>query len=295
MNTFLSCLFDETEATCFTLAPRGITVTPIRSVSRPEEYAYFSINALHPTTDLKPTEDWHRAETPRRCDDNVVSFRNILIEMDKMEIEEQRAYISKIGLPYSTAVFSGSKSIHFVISLTTPVPDRRAYDSLVKRVYKAVGFNKLDRTCKNPSRLSRMPRHVRADTGQMQELLRVQGRVDNRELENWLILHGAPPEPEVVWEDINVFSRPKKDFSSLLPATRNFIMNGKSTERGAWNISLFKAAADFCRTGYSQEEAIDELLAITGFLDKTDEKTINSAYRNEMSKSSEEPSSNRVG
>jgi len=279
VQEFFNCLFDENEYTCFAVEPKGTEVY-LAHAAIDEKEAYFSINPLNGKIDTCPTESWHHPEKPRRCDGNVVVYRNILLEMDSTPLEQQREYMQKIQLPYSTCVFSGSKSYHFIISLETPLMSRSEYDSLVRRVYKAVGNKKLDPTCKNPSRLSRIPGHHRKDTGKIQELIRIQGRVANQELENWLLKNGVSPQEEI-WEDLSRFRGPKKDFTSLLPPTKLFLTEGKLVQRGEWNIRLFKAAADLCRNGWTLEEGRAELLKVTGYLDRNDEKTILSAYKNE--------------
>ena len=121
ISDFFYTLFDENEATCFSSSQTG---TKVFDIDTKHEYAskwavLFCINPLHPTQDLNPTEEYHSADKPRRCDKNVVAYRNILIEMDSIPVEDQAEFIEKTGLPYTTSVFSGGKSIHYIISLKT--------------------------------------------------------------------------------------------------------------------------------------------------------------------------------
>src|ERR1700678_1605238 len=115
---FLSRLFEVDECTCFSDIPKGtnITAVPIQE----KITAFFSINPMDPTK--------------TRADSSVLKYRNILVEMDHMPLEQQDQYIVEIGMPYSTAVFSGSKSIHYIISLETELQDEQIYRSMVKRV-----------------------------------------------------------------------------------------------------------------------------------------------------------------
>lgn len=267
---FLECLFDEEDHTCFSQTPRGIHIASLKNNwNKSQHEAFFSINSMDPTK--------------TRADSSVVKFRNILIEMDQMPIDLQEGYIRGINLPYSTAVFSGKKSIHYIISLQEPLADEQIYRSMVRRVYKAVGENLVDTSCKNPSRFSRLPGHIRFDTELEQKLLSIKGRVPNGILEEWLLSRGVGPEE--VWD--NLTPEPRSTFknpSRLYGATKNFLMYGAPA--GEWNPRLFKASADLCRCGYTEDEAIDELLKVTGRLDFSDRKTISSAYKNELSKTS---------
>lgn len=267
LNNFLNTLFDPEDYTCFGITPKdtaiswavGLSYLPI----------FFSINAMN------------RDKT--RADSSVVKYRNILIEMDRMPLDQQEQYISEIGMPYTTAVFSGKKSVHFIISLETELQDEQVYRAMVKRVYKAVGNDIVDQANKNPSRFSRLPFATRPDTGRLQQLLRINGRVPNATLEEWLLSRNVPAEE--VWENLTPEPRSTfKNYGRLYGATKNFLMFG--APKGEWNPRLFKASADLCRCGYNEDEAIAELQKVTGALDMFDLRTINSAFKNELSKTS---------
>lgn len=264
-HQFLAQLFEIDENTCFSNTPRGIEVNPV--VYQDEDTAFFSINPLNPIK--------------TRADSSVTKYRNILVEMDKVPLEKQDQHIEEIGMPYSTAVFSGSKSIHFIISLEQELADEQIYRSMVRRVYKAVGEDLVDKSCINPSRFSRLPGHIRSDTGKEQKLLAIRQRVPNSTLEAWLTSRGA--EKEEIWD--NLTPEPRSTFKNpgrLYGATKNFLMYG--APRGEWNSRLFKSAADLCRCGYSEKEATEELLKVTGTLDMFDIRTIGSAFKNELGK-----------
>lgn len=270
---FLTLLFDPAEASCFSETPRGIDITNVNYIAflaeekRQFESTFFSINPMDPTK--------------TRADSSVTKYRNILIEMDKMPLEQQDQYITEIGMPYSTATFSGKKSIHYIISLEKELLDEQIYRSLVKRVYKAVGNDWVDHSCKNPSRFSRLPGHIRADTGKEQKLFAVKQRVSLETLENWLISRGVSEEE--LWDNLTPEARSTfKNPGRLYAGTKNFLIYG--AQKGEWNPRLFKAAADMCRCGYTEEDIFNELLLVTGTLDFSDRKTIESAIRNELGK-----------
>lgn len=204
-----------------------------------------------------------------RADSNVTVFRNILLEFDQGSIEEQTKLVLESGLPFTTMTFSGNKSIHVIISLETPCPDRQAYNALVARLYKK--FPTCDPTCKNPSRLSRTPGATR-DTGRLQGLLAINGRVSADALETFL---GPAELPNVVIADFK--NKPKRLAVKMHLNTMAFLHFGAPP--GSWNISLFKAAADLYRCGLSKDEIRERLEAISGYLDHKDNQTIASAFR----------------
>lgn len=280
---YYATLFNENEAICVSVTPKGTAVYPLSKLKNLEDFSYVCINPLYPELDKHPTEDWHKENKPRRADHNVTAYRNILIEMDKMELNAQINHILSIELPFSTCVFSGGKSYHWIISLEEPLATRTEYNRLVSRIYTAVGNDIVDKTCKNPSRLSRIPGHLRKDTGKIQELLYARGRVKNEKIEQWLLSKGVKPIENSQWEDITYKPLRKKDIGSLSGATRNFLLMGAYLDTG-WNFELFRASADLCRNGWELNEAREMFRNITGHLDQADEKTIKSAYNNERNK-----------
>lgn len=284
---FFSCLFNEDEAICLGLNPQSTAVHTLAFYRHPEKYSFIAINPLHLDRDLNPTEEYHKTDKGRRADINVSSYRNILIEMDQMELPAQLEHMRMIELPYSTCVFSGGKSYHWILSLQTPISTRTEYNRLVSRVYKAVGRDLVDQACKNPSRFSRVPGHVRIDKNRIQDLIAVNGRVDNTRLETWLVSRGADKIETSDLEDITYMKpRALREISFLSGSTKNFLRSGAYLDAG-WNIQLFKAAADLCRNGWDIDGAREILIKVTGHLDITDEKTIKSAFANELNKMEE--------
>src|SRR5580692_10877466 len=97
IQDFFSVLFDEGESTCFSWDAKGTKVYPISSAD-PAKFAFFCINPLDPDKDNFPYEKYHRADKPRRCDKNVMKYRNILIEMDNIELKAQVEKMKEVGL-----------------------------------------------------------------------------------------------------------------------------------------------------------------------------------------------------
>lgn len=190
LNSFLNTLFDPGDYTCFARTAKGTHVYPVFNTDF-DGVQYFSINALDGHRDHAPQQAWHEAHKPRRANANVTKYRNILVEFDNLSLDMQLAHVATIGLPYSTCVYSGGKSYHFIISLEQPLDGGSLeYAALVERVYAVLPQS--DRACRNPSRLSRFPGFLRDGTTE-QTLKEVRGRIPYAELDAWLTKNGAPP------------------------------------------------------------------------------------------------------
>lgn len=108
-----------------------------------------------------------------RTDSNCLKHTRFLFEFDDIPLEEQAKRL-KDGLKdlIVRAVFSGSKSIHFIAQFSDDCEEmcskhyRRIWQYLEENYFKGA-----DTQCKNPSRLTRAPGALRADTQRVQKLL----------------------------------------------------------------------------------------------------------------------------
>ena len=194
IRNFLETLF-EAEEYIFDMRTTETTSRFQFEVSNRLPLPLVCLNAIDGKRDKNPTREFHRFDRPRRADANCVSFRNFMLEFDTVDgrqltVDEQIDLMErKYKLPYSTAVWSGNKSVHFVISLTEPLEEswwRKIARSLTpspseRKDFKErgqwLGVEEADIACKNPTRGTRCPGVIRPDTGQMQELLVLNGRV----------------------------------------------------------------------------------------------------------------------
>lgn len=184
LDNFLATLFEPQSLVCFTDHMNGY-----RAFTAPiDSDILFSINSLLPE-DRQPTKSWHSKGVPRRADSNVAQFRNFLLELDGMALDEQIKYVRDL-VPVTSITYSGSKSNHFILSLETPLANLQEYQTWARRLHRLV--TKADHTTKNPSRLSRLPFRTRPETGLEQKLLHMGPRVKNSELEALLPQLPAP-------------------------------------------------------------------------------------------------------
>lgn len=248
-DAFFDLLFEPQEGVCWTYNIYGTEVRGKATARQHRGANFFSINPLLPGG---------------RKDDNVSCLRNILVEFDKLSLDQQNEIIKDI--PKSTVVFSGSKSLHVIISLEDPCESREEYNALVGRILEKLPD--ADKSVKNPSRLSRAPYADR--DGVIQDLLYIGKRYTKAELDAWLGPSMQGPAKKVT---IAI-----KGTRRLLTGYTKYFL-GFGAPEGEWNRQLFLSTMDLGRSGYTEDEIWDKLYNVTGKLDKKDKSTINSALK----------------
>ena len=90
--------------------------------------------------------------------DDIADLRHVLVESDAMDIDAQLATIRRLRLPCAAIVNSGGKSIHAIVKIEAG-SDFKLYRERVLFLFERLEREKfvVDKQCKNPSRLSRMP------------------------------------------------------------------------------------------------------------------------------------------
>lgn len=277
IKTFINALFGDNkpeEGICCAWKDTDTRVFPITRLSNAPRPQWISLNLLDNKKDNNPIEKYHSINKPRRSNANVTCFRNILIEFDEIPLEKQLEFVKGAALPYTTAVFSGSKSIHFIISLEEPLTDLNEYNLIVKTLYyiiKSKGATP-DTKCKNPSRLTRFPGYIR--NGKEQELLEVRGRVSKEELEQFMDITF-----DKIKETYNANMHDQEKYTSkygvLSSKTLDFLMFG-ATE-GSRNDSIFRAACEMVRAGYSDSDIMSKLINLTDLPEMEARRAIQSA------------------
>lgn len=132
---------------------------------------------------------------------------SMLFEMDKtpegklIPRDTQVALFEASGLPYSTMTWSGTKSVHVIVRMDRPIPEKLFVPLwlAIQRVLTKAGCSIDPATMKIPQ-ISRMPESIR-DNGNRQDLIAVRGRISLQELGQWLKANGErvskpkPPKP----------------------------------------------------------------------------------------------------
>ncbi len=110
-----------------------------------------------------------------RRDTNVTAYRHVLVEFDKISLQDQWQLIRKSNIPCTAIVYSGGKSIHAWVRVDAK--DREEYNERVQLIYDHFKAHELDEQNKNPSRLCRLAGCERFD--KRQELLAVNVGAEN--------------------------------------------------------------------------------------------------------------------
>ncbi len=100
-------------------------------------------------------------------DENVTDYRYVLIESDSLPIEQQNALMRELELPIVTLTHTGGKSLHAICHIDAG-NNRELYRQRVAFMFDVCEKNglKIDKACKNPSRLTRLPGFQRGDNWQ---------------------------------------------------------------------------------------------------------------------------------
>jgi len=132
---------------------------------------FIIINPL--SGELAPTRTGDK--TTYRGDLCIQSYLHCLAEFDNLSREDQFAFWSVVKLPIKALVDTGGKSVHAWLDVTKLAEVSTADDwdrHIKKRLYNEILIPMgVDRACKNPARLSRLPGCFRTEKGKMQQLL----------------------------------------------------------------------------------------------------------------------------
>lgn len=196
---------------------------------------------------LNPIKGW-------REDQNCTAYRNFLVECDYGTTQQQLTYIrDQHKMPYSAAIFSGGKSVHFLISLSADLPTEESWRAISEWILGIVTL--ADPMCKNPSRSIRIPGAKRDD--KRQQLLEYRGPVTLSDLHAWLALTPtAAPKPKEKFEPSGI----PNDLSRLSKWVKRALATGLDPKKGR-NQQWFAIACDFAIAGFSEEDCIIALKA----------------------------------
>jgi RecA-family ATPase len=134
-----------------------------------------------------------------RSSDNITKYRHCLIEFDESTMAEQWAIIKRSGLPTSSIIKSGSRSLHAWVEIRAA--NAKEFAERVAFIYKHLEHTKLDPANKDAGRLSRLPGAMRTATGLQQEL--VECGAPTLTYMEWMerTIYGDIPEP-YKWDDL---------------------------------------------------------------------------------------------
>jgi RecA-family ATPase len=134
-----------------------------------------------------------------RSAEHITKYRHCLIEFDESTLQEQWAIIKRSGLPVSSIIKSGSRSLHAFVEVRAA--NAKEFSERVAFIYKHLEHTKLDPANKDAGRLSRLPGAMRTATGLQQEL--VECGAPTLTYMEWMerTIYGDIPEP-YKWDDL---------------------------------------------------------------------------------------------
>jgi hypothetical protein len=270
----LEMLFSPDEYICLAASPFDTTTKRLSTITDKdlESAQWFALNPFTPGT--------------TRADHNVCAYRNVLLEMDELDLEEQLSTIEAAGMPFTSCVWSGGKSYHFVISAKQEFETLEAYKIFVQWIYD-IFEGVVDTTGRNPSRFTRLAGGYRADKNTLQKLQELRDRVLDDDLNEFMSTHNdAITSAEARREELFIDRIPSDEVEDglrgrLTLRTREFMTKG--ARAGGRHKELYYCACDFKNNNYQIDEAISCLefgaieksgLTVPDFL-----KTIESAYK----------------
>jgi hypothetical protein len=252
-DQFFGLMFKKTETVCVSNSKYGYHSVPLEEVFK-ETVALFSPNdkiALQTVSSESLTLVALNPIQGFRQDSNCTAYRNFLVEFDIGTLEAQLEHVKRLGLPYSAAIFSGNKSLHFLIALDEDLPTEEVYREYAEWVLNIIPL--ADQNCKNPSRSIRIPGAIR-DNGNSQELIEMGVPVKLSVFTAWLQSYpGAKPKK---WDRTEASGEP--DCYHLPFWIRKQLRDGIDFCNGR-NKTWFSFGCAFFQAGYSFDDALDSL------------------------------------
>ena len=176
--------------------------------------------------------------------------------MDDDTLPKQLKYVKDMEMPYSACVYSGSKSLHFAITLDQDLPSYEIYYYYATWILNVM--DKADKNTKNPSRSIRMAGAMR-ETGREQKLVQIFDRISLSTLNAWLSNFEKMRPKNFFAEKREKVERPESGRADLIPTWVMFELdNGIDTSRGR-NSRWFQLASEFGKAGFSEEETVNFL------------------------------------
>lgn len=210
-----------------------------------------------------------------REDSNCIAFRNFMVEMDSGSLPEQKAYVNARGMPYSACIFSGNKSLHYLISVDQDIPSEKTWRMFAEWILNIM--TAADPLTKNPSRSIRIPGAYR-EPGKKQILVDFKGPIKMSELVSWLSKFPQErPKKHEKKQPVGEF-----DFGRIKPWVKISLVNGIDSSKSR-NQTWFAIACEFYLAGYNFDDSIEIMeqyfVPEKDFKEKEWRNTVKSAHK----------------
>ena len=194
---FVNALFDEGDMVATGQDPK--------TCNKPVELLPYFIRTEDLQFCINPLQEWRKTE-------NITKIVNLLFEVDSdldgnpVPLEEQKKLFYDSGLPFTTMVESGKKSVHVIIRLEVPLKSKELQTQVWWAVARALKKHGIlaDERARLIVQISRLPgslRPVTLDTGEViyneQRLVTIRDRVSHSELLQWITANGEKVQKPV--------------------------------------------------------------------------------------------------
>lgn len=239
-RTFLNALFKPTDIVGF----KNNVYTPIGEPTSATEFI-----CLNPLLD---------ASAKSFALENIAEFRNFLIEIDDRSLKAQEGLIEKrLNVPWTTKTFSGSKSLHYIISLEESLKDLEEYRFYSELIYAIVKV--MDPRCSNANRLTRLAGSTR-QTGALQELKGTRKRISLEELKKWCYEeHSVATAAYLAQIELRKEKFKNQQRGLLSFTTQELLQHGRMYGDESRHDALVRAAVNMVHAGLTLEEIEDNL------------------------------------
>ena len=204
-----------------------------------------------------------------RRDSNCIQHTRFLFEMDSTSLEEQLTYLKRNKEYITRCVFSGSKSLHMIIQFTDDFEQtcKDNYKEIWNILNKLLFDSKCDNACSNPSRLTRRPGAIRADTAKEQKLvynnpeIRVKGNLLDRIIVSLRQKQHQKHLFKATHSNICLRHKDNPGICKNYDVIQHYLNTNypKLTGNGDSSISLFKAIR--CCLKYCDRETLKEIIS----------------------------------
>lgn len=185
---FIEALFDDDDRVAFGPDPKHC--------NKPADIIPFFLNTEEEQFCINPLDKW-------RDTDNITKIQSLLFEIDKdkndklVEEDIQEKLFLDSGIPFTTMVSSGNKSIHVILRFTEPFESGAIQACWWNAIAKVLLKHNIvaDVRARLLTQISRVPCSIRSKTGEMQTLKHIRNRVTPLEVTEWLELNGVVVEP----------------------------------------------------------------------------------------------------
>jgi hypothetical protein len=245
---YIDFLFNKDEYACLGLNQYDIGVLSVEDILNIPDLTVFERITLNP---LLPKSE--------RNDNNITSFRTFMIESDTLDPKTFRDFVVKKEMPFSAVLFSGNKSLHYIIKLDEhkKIKSLEQYNFIAKWILNIMGkdYDIVDRQTTNPSRPSRLLGGINKKTGNVQKG-KIKGPVPWQQLNDWIKQY-PEHKPKIYKEDFKIIS---SEPNPMLLKPWYHVMLEEGIYNGKRNAMFYEISFGLAKCGFSTEQAIVYIL-----------------------------------